>query len=126
MPIETGDMMNPEISSVEIDPVFDNHNIEFECCRKWICSEIGRQAKVDNEQGYRNVLLHGKMHLQQIQMAAMQQQQMEQQSVSTNKPSEGNSGDGNPNPGQQSAPNSKPKQNTQTPITGDANVPTIQ
>ena len=58
-----------EVSSIEIDPIFDNHAIEFEICRKWIISEAGRQAKIDNEAGYRNVLLHGKLHFMQIQQS---------------------------------------------------------
>ena len=60
-----------ELPSVEIDPVFDNHQIEFEICRSWITSEEGRQAKQDNPAGYKNVLLHGTQHMNfmQSQMA---------------------------------------------------------
>lgn len=61
-PMQTGDELMPEMPSVDIDPIYDNHAIEFEICRKWIVSEAGRQAKIDNEAGYRNVLLHGKLH----------------------------------------------------------------
>lgn len=67
------DPNNPELPSVQIDPIFDNHNVEFEICRKWIISMGGRQTKVDNEAGYRNVLLHGKMHYQMVQQAQMAQ-----------------------------------------------------
>ena len=52
---------------MDIDPVFDNHALEFEICRKWIISEAGRQTKTDNPDGYKNVLLHGKMHQQAMQ-----------------------------------------------------------
>ena len=76
-PIETGDPELPEVPSVEIDPDFDNHQVEFETCRKWIVSEAGRQCKTDNEAGYRNVLLHGKAHLAIVQ----QQQMMAQESA---------------------------------------------
>jgi hypothetical protein len=62
------DPNNPEAPSVDVDPTFDNHSIEFEICRKWIVSEAGRQTKMDNEAGYRNVLLHGKLHFMQMQM----------------------------------------------------------
>lgn len=74
----------PELPSVEIDPTFDNHPVEFEICRKWIISEAGRQTKMDNPDGYLNVLLHGKAHFQQIQMQqqAQQQQQMQMQAAS--------------------------------------------
>lgn len=77
-PIMTGpEPDNPEggeLPSVEIDPEFDNHQIQFEICRKWIISEAGRQAKIDNPEGYKNVLLHGKMHQMMVQQAQMQAQ----------------------------------------------------
>jgi hypothetical protein len=57
----------PELPSIEIDPIIDVHPIEFEIIRKWATSEAGRQAKMDNEPGYRNVLLHGKAHYMQMQ-----------------------------------------------------------
>ena len=78
-PIPTGDPMNPEAPSVEVDPVYDNNQIEFEIVRKWVISEAGRQAKVDNPEGYRNVLLHGGMHRQLMMQAAMAQSAQEQQ-----------------------------------------------
>jgi hypothetical protein len=53
--------------SVEVDPIFDNHAIQFEICRKWIISEAGRLAKVENPNGYLNVLLHAQIHHQILQ-----------------------------------------------------------
>lgn len=103
-PIPTGDPMNPEMPSVDIDPMFENHAIEFEIVRKWAVSEAGRQAKLDNEPGYRNVLLHGKLHYMQ-----MQPQQMA--------------------PGQGGAPNPEkpnPEKTQEAPIVGEANVSPIQ
>lgn len=64
----------PETPSVEVDVTFDNHIVEFEICRKWIVSEAGRQTKTDNEEGYRNVLLHGKLHFMQLQQMQQAQQ----------------------------------------------------
>jgi len=104
-PIETGDPIMPEMPSVEIDEVFDNHAIEFEICRKWITSEAGRLTKTDNEAGYRNVLLHGKLHYQVIKQQ-MIQQQMAAQSAG--------------------APPEKQKENLEVPISGEANVSTVQ
>jgi len=52
----------PFMPSVEIDPTYDNHAIHFEIVRQWAVSEAGRTAKIENEQGYQNVLLHGQMH----------------------------------------------------------------
>jgi len=100
-PIPTMDPTNPEMPSIDVDPIFDNSEIEFEICRKWATSEAGRQAKTDNPNGYRNVLLHGKMHY----MANMQQQMMEQQ--------------------QGQAPPEKPAKNTETPVQGEADVQTV-
>lgn len=50
------------IPSVEIDPIYDKHAIQFEIVRQWATSESGRLAKIENEQGYQNVLLHGQQH----------------------------------------------------------------
>jgi hypothetical protein len=100
-PIPTGDPMNPEMPSVEIDPDFDNNEVEFEIVRKWVISEDGRIAKVDNPDGYRNVLLHGKMHKMVMQQEAMQAAQAGV------------------------VPGEKPAQDTNTPIAGEENVATI-
>ena len=78
-PIETGDPMMPEVPSIEIIPLFDNNAVEFEICRKWIISEAGRQTKLDNEPGYRNVLLHATMHYMEIQKAQQVQQIQQEQ-----------------------------------------------
>jgi hypothetical protein len=52
-----------ELPSVEIDPDIDNNAIEADICRRWAVSSIGRQTKIDNPDGYKNVLLHMKQHL---------------------------------------------------------------
>ena len=52
-----------ELPSIEIDPDVDNNAIEADICRRWAVSSIGRQAKIDNPNGYKNVLLHMKQHL---------------------------------------------------------------
>lgn len=82
-----------EQPSVEIDPDLDNHEIEAEICRHWLISDAGRLAKIDNQQGYRNVLLHFKAHLQVIQMRQMQAQmqaqaQTEENGTSQSEPKE--------------------------------------
>lgn len=71
-PIQTGDPMMPEVPTIEVDPVYDVHPIEFSTIQNWANSEAGRQAKTENEPGYKNVLLHGMMH----RMNMMQQQAM--------------------------------------------------
>lgn len=62
----------PELPSVEIDPLLDDHEIEAKICKIWAVSDAGRLAKVENSNGYKNVLLHMQLHMQQlmIQMAS--------------------------------------------------------
>ncbi len=98
-PMPTGDMMNPEMPSVQPDPLMDNHAIEFEVCRKWAVSEVGRQTKMDNEAGYMNVMLHAKMHMM---------------FMGPPQASEGEEG---------AAPSEKPNgDNKEAPITGESDV----
>lgn len=109
-PFQTGDPIMPEVPSVEIDPIFDNHAIEFEIVRKWVIGEAGRQAKQDNPEGYKNVLLHGMQHNMEIQKAMMQQA-MQQQATE----------------GGGAAPNEKPNPKlNEAPLTGEGDVQTIQ
>jgi len=103
-PIPTGDPMQPEQPSVEIDPVYDNSSIIFEVVRKWVISEAGRQAKQDNQEGYRNVLLYGSAHRQNMMMQQMQAAAAQ---------------------GGGAAPNEKPNpKEKEAPITGDNDVQT--
>lgn len=55
-----------EIPSVDVDPIFDNHQLRFDIIRTYIISEAGRLAKLENEAGYRNLLLHAKAHHMQL------------------------------------------------------------
>jgi hypothetical protein len=90
----------PEMPSVDVDPDYDNHEVEFEIVRKWVVSEDGRIAKVDNPDGYRNVLLHGKLHKMMMEQEAMMAAQAGV------------------------VPGEKAAQNTNTPIAGEENVAT--
>jgi hypothetical protein len=76
-----------EQPSVPIEPDVDNHMIEAETCRHWLVSSTGREAKVMNPMGYKNVLLHMKAHQMAAQMAQMQQmaQQEPQGQEATNE-----------------------------------------
>lgn len=76
-PIQTGEIdlvtgQPQEIPSVEVDQLMDNHVIQFEICRKWAVSESGQLAKIENELGYKNVLLHAKQHLDILNMGQSQ------------------------------------------------------
>lgn len=95
-----------EMPSVEIDPIYDNHQVEFDICRKWIISEVGRQTKADNPSGYKNVLLHGRLHFLEIQKQMMMQQQSNLESGAT--------------------PNERPdKTKQEAPIMGEGDVQTV-
>jgi ssDNA-binding Zn-finger/Zn-ribbon topoisomerase 1 len=104
--------MNPqmgqpmEIPSVEVDPDYDDHQIHFDIVKSWVTGEAGRLAKVDNPEGYKNVLLHGKMHLMYIQQSAMAEQMA-------------NQGPNGANP-------EKPTKDTKAPIKGENDVPSVQ
>ncbi len=100
-----GELVNNEVPSVEIDPDYDDHQVQFEICRHWIISEEGRQAKTENPDGYRNVLLHGKLHLNEMQMEAQAQAMAEM-------------GNGSPN-------SKKPNKDTKEPIKGESDVPVV-
>jgi len=64
-----------EIPSVEVDAELDNHQVEADICRKFLISDAGRLAKIQNRPGYYNVLLHFKAHMAIIQQQMMAQQQ---------------------------------------------------
>jgi len=79
MGMQTGQMPQPtELPSVEVDPDVDNHDVEADICRTYLVSEEGRLLKVENPNGYKNVLLHMKQHMQIIQQSMMQQQAAQQ------------------------------------------------
>ena len=52
----------------------DNHQIEAEICRNWLVGEKGRQAKTDNPEGYKNILLHLQAHMMMLQQLQAPQQ----------------------------------------------------
>lgn len=65
-------MSGMEQPSITIDPIVDDSVIEWEVCRQWLVGEAGRLAKIENPEGYKNVLLHGYAHFQINQMFAQQ------------------------------------------------------
>lgn len=68
----------------------DNHQIEAEICRNWLVGEKGRQCKIENEAGYRNVLLHLKMHMAMLAQLMNPQPQAQPQA----QPNKGQAGPG--------------------------------
>lgn len=89
----TGMEIPNEVPSVPIEPDVDNHEVHIAICRNWLTSETGRLAKLENPEGYRNVLLHLKMHVMYMQELQMQQAMMESQT------SDGKPGDEGPSTG---------------------------
>lgn len=59
--------INDQMPSVMPDFDVDNHKVEGDICRSWLVGDAGRQAKIDNPNGYKNVLLHMKVHIQMLQ-----------------------------------------------------------
>lgn len=102
-PLPTGNPMMPEQPSVQFDPIYDNPQIGFEIVRKWVISEAGRLAKIENPDGYRNVLLYGTNMKQFMMLQAMQQPQPEEGAA----------------PGKKANPKDKP-----APITEESDVQT--
>lgn len=63
-----------EMPSVQVDPIVDNHQIEADTCRAWLVGPAGRLAKTENPDGYLNVLLHMKEHMDIIAQRAAEEQ----------------------------------------------------
>lgn len=101
-----------QIPSIEIDPIYDKHDIHFEVVRKWVTSEEGRQAKIDNPAGHTNVMLHGKMHYMMIQ------QQMMEEAMNTAAAGPGASSESSPT-------DQKGQDKKSAPITGESDVQTV-
>jgi hypothetical protein len=64
-----------ESPSVEIDYDLDNHQVESDICRSYLISAAGRLLKTENPDGYKNVLLHMKAHLEAIRLKMMEEMQ---------------------------------------------------
>jgi hypothetical protein len=111
---QTGTQPEPiEQPSVEVDPDIDNHEIEAAICRSWLIGPAGRLAKVENPDGYRNVMLHMKAHLQIVQQQMLAQAMQQQQQAEQGKTSDG----------QGKPPNEKPKRSENIKGAKDARTP---
>ncbi|MGC4052882.1 MAG: hypothetical protein QM757_26440 [Paludibaculum sp.] len=60
-----------QVSSVQPDPVLDNHGLMFELIRAWCIDTVGMRMEQENPIGFANVRLYA-----QAQQQAQQQQQM--------------------------------------------------
>lgn len=55
-----------ESPSVMPEFLVDNHQVEAEILRDYLVGEKGRQLKIDNQNGYRNCLLHLQVHMDML------------------------------------------------------------
>ena len=78
----TGEPM--EGPSILIDPDVDNNQVQELICKAWAVSDAGQLAKLENPKGYKNVVLHLKMH-----QAIGQQQAIELAQTGGAPPNEG-------------------------------------
>ena len=97
--VQSGQQAQPpqEQSSVPIDVDVDNHQIEAGICKSWLISSAGRLTKKENPDGYKNVLLHMKAHLVQVQQAVQAQMlHSDQLALATGKPAKSTLGEPSP------------------------------
>lgn len=88
IPNPNADPMNPmsqSLPSVDIEPLVDEHNIHVDICKAWLRSDAGQLTKVENPNGYQNVLLHLNEHMRFISLTTMP----EDNGASSNKPEGG-------------------------------------
>lgn len=60
-------------STVEVDPIFDLHQFEFQEVQRWLNSPDGRRMKSENPSGWANVRQHGLEHKEIMDQQAAQQ-----------------------------------------------------
>jgi len=57
-----------------VEPLLDDHAVEFEECKRWANSEAGQAAHMTNPAGFANVRAHAEAHLRAMQTALVSQQ----------------------------------------------------
>lgn len=111
-----------EESSVPIDQDVDNHQIEASICKSWLISPAGRLAKRENENGYKNVLLHMKAHLAIVAQQLQTQQLHDDQLALAGVKDKQKTSDVSPSVKTGQAPPEKQKQSEK--VNGERNVKT--
>ena len=61
------------LPSVPVDPLLDDHAVEFEECKRWANSEAGQAARMTNPAGFANVRAHAEAHRAMTQVGSAQQ-----------------------------------------------------
>jgi hypothetical protein len=59
------------LPSVPVDPLLDDHAVEFEECKRWANSEAGQAAHMTNPAGFANVRAHAEGHLRAMQASRL-------------------------------------------------------
>ena len=111
-----------EQPSIQIDVDVDNHPVEASVCKSWAISSAGRLAKQENPNGYKNVLLHMKLHNNEVQKAQQAAQlHQDQITLATGKPAQNKIGE----PSKGETQSKKPPAHAGKMIKGqsDANTP---
>lgn len=70
----SGNPIPMDMTTVPVDPLLDDHAVEFEECKRWANSEEGQQAKAQNPPGYANVHAHAQAHFKLMQAQMMAEQ----------------------------------------------------
>jgi hypothetical protein len=63
---------NVVLASVPVDVLLDEHDVEFEECKRWANSEAGQSAKMTNPAGFANVRAHAEAHLKVVNASRQQ------------------------------------------------------
>jgi hypothetical protein len=58
------------LPSVPVDPLLDDHAVEFEECKRWANSEAGQSARMTNPAGFANVRAHTEAHLRAMSQSS--------------------------------------------------------
>jgi len=58
------------LPSVPVDPLLDDHPVEFEECKRWANSEAGQSARMTNPAGFANVRAHTEAHLRAMSQSS--------------------------------------------------------
>ncbi len=67
MPMDMGpDGQVQSESSVQVEPLVDDHDVHAAVCRRFLVSQAGRQLRMENPDGYQNILLHMQAHMMLI------------------------------------------------------------
>ena len=67
---EAGATKTLTLPSVPVDVLLDDHQVEFEECKRWASSEAGQAARMTNPTGFANVRAHAEAHLRALSVLA--------------------------------------------------------